>query len=106
VVRSISISAALLLLTGCSAMRGGHQPVAHVYEPSAASALAFDSPIAPPYELAGLARGPREPSAFAGFQDSVTEYFAVSIDDHQSTDPYNDTYDRETVSVKVGVRYR
>lgn len=97
-----------VMVTGCAAQRGNSaKPQAAMeYEPASASALAFDSPVAPLYPLPGLERGPREPSAFAGYQDTVTEFFAVSVDDHQSSDPYNDTYDRESVSVKVGVRYR
>ena len=99
-----------LLLTGCAA--GAPRQSAKTsalpkdYEPSEASALAFDAPVTPPYPLLGLAREPREMAAFAGFQDSVTEFFAVSTDDYQSSDPWNDSYTRESVSVKIGTRTR
>jgi hypothetical protein len=78
----------------------------HRYEPAAASALAFDSPIAPPYELLGLERDAREAGAFIGYEDTITEFFAVGTVDHQSDDPWLTSYDRWTVSEKTGVRYR
>ena len=68
--------------------------------------MAFDTRVAPPYPLLGLAREPREIGAFAGFQDSVTEYFVVATDDYQSNNPWNNSYDRESISVKVGTRTR
>jgi hypothetical protein len=99
-----------VLLTGCAASAPRNLVKASAnpgeYEPASASALAFDTPVAPPYPLLGLAREPREMAAFAGFQDSVTEFFAVSTDDYQSSDPFYDSYNRESVSVKVGTRTR
>jgi hypothetical protein len=76
------------------------------YEPAAASALAFDSPAAPPYELLGLDRDARVAGASVGYQDAITEYFTSATVDHQSDDPFMSSYDRWTVSEKVGVRYR
>jgi hypothetical protein len=99
-----------LLLTGCAASTsretGKTAALTKDYESSEASALAFDTRVAPPYPLLGLAREPREMGAFAGFQDSVTEYFVVATDDNQSSEPWNDSYNRESISVKVGTRTR
>ena len=76
------------------------------YQPATASALAFDTPVTPSYALAGLDRDAREAGAFLGYQDTVTEYFAMGIEDHQTQDPSQDTYDHWTYTSKVGVRYR
>jgi len=99
-----------LLLTGCAASapqeNGKTSALPKNYDSSEASALAFDAPVGPAYPLLGLAREPREIGAFAGFQDSVTEFFAVSTDDYQSSNPLNNSYDRESISVKVGTRTR
>lgn len=81
------------------------KPAIPAYQPAAASALAFDSPVTPPYPLLGLDRDAREPGAFVGYQDSVTEIFATGFEDHQTNDPTTDQYDRWSYSTKVGVRY-
>ena len=98
-----------VLGTGCAANRpatADRSRAADQYESAEAAALAFDSPVTPDYALPGLDRGPREPWAFAGYEDSVTEYYSVSVGDQQSTDPWNNVYDRISISQKVGVRYR
>ncbi|MDB5302660.1 MAG: hypothetical protein JWM97_209 [Phycisphaerales bacterium] len=101
-----------LLIGGC-ASTAPHPatPVAdtstpHEYEPASASALAFDSPVAAAYPLPGLARGPREPGAFVGYQDSVIEYFSIGLEDHQSDGDWFNGYDRWSFTSKSGVRYR
>jgi hypothetical protein len=98
------------LVAGC-ASTSPHAPAPSAsavtqYEPAAASALAFDSPVAAAYPLPGLARGPREPSAFIGYQDTVTEFFVIGFEDHQSTGDWLDGYDRYSYTEKSGVRYR
>src|SRR5665213_2162045 len=74
--------------------------------PAAASALAFASPLTPDYPLLGLDREPREPGAFIGYQDTVTESFSIGLTDNQSNDPTQDFYNRWSYSEKVGVRYK
>ncbi len=109
----IAIICAAVFIAGCASAPSRNDPSRPAatrewrdYEPAAASALAFSSPIAPPYPLLGLDRGAREPGAFIGFQDSVTEAFVIGVYDQQSTDPYQDVYLRSSGSEKVGVRYR
>jgi hypothetical protein len=93
--------------TGCVASKQQAQaPAPAEFDSASASALAFDTPVTADYPLLGLARAGREPAAFAGYQDSVVEYFSVWSDDHRSNDPWCNTVDRESVSVKTGVRYR
>ncbi|HZL33721.1 MAG TPA: hypothetical protein VFC78_00340 [Tepidisphaeraceae bacterium] len=81
-------------------------PPAPRYAPAAASALAFASPLTPDYPLLGLDREPREPGAFIGYQDTVTESFSIGLTDNQSNDPTQDFYNRWSYSEKVGVRYK
>ncbi|MDB5291612.1 MAG: hypothetical protein JWL69_2853 [Phycisphaerales bacterium] len=109
-MKRIAVLLTSLLLGGCaSSTPHPAAPVAATstdYEPAAASALAFDSPVAAAYPLPGLARGPREPGAFVGYQDSVIEFFSVGLEDHQSDGDWFDGYDRWSYTVKSGVRYR
>ena len=103
----IVLLAVSLLATGCASTHSTGAQASHPqYDEAEAAALTFESPIAPSYPLPGLDREPRQPWAFAGFEESVTEFYAVSVGDSQSTDPWNNVYERVSVSTKVGVRYR
>ncbi len=107
VTKFIPLLAVSLVATGCASTRStGLQASHRQYDEAEAAALTFESPIAPAYPLPGLDREPRQPWAFAGFEGGVTEFYAVSVGDSQSTDPWNTVYDRVSVSTKVGVRYR
>jgi len=88
-------------------------------KPSAA--LVFSPPLiqdAPPLELA---RDDRQPSAFMGYPEAVTEFFYLRWDDSQvggagtwgsgfnsggSGFGWGDRYERRAISEKVGVLYR
>lgn len=53
------------------------------YRAAAASALVFDPPVTttePPIELA---RGPRQPGAFFGYDEGSIEYYRLYVDDQQ-----------------------
>ena len=106
--RIILSLAVALLASGCASTRqADNARLAHPrYDDAEAAALIFESSVTPAYPLAGLDREPRQPWAFAGFEESVTEFYAVTVGDSQSTDPWNTVYDRVSVSQKVGVRYR
>lgn len=111
-VKAFPLIAIALLMGGCAAQSPppsapAADPVAERhYAPAAASALAFSSPLAPPYELAGLDRDARTAGAFIGYEDGVTESFASGMTDVQSNDPSQTNYFRWSASEKVGVRYR
>jgi hypothetical protein len=79
---------------------------APTYRPALASALCFDSAVTPGFPLPGLDRDAREPSAFLGYEESVTENYFVFTDDDQSGFPSQNSYDREAVSVISGTRSR
>ena len=86
-----------------------------------AAALVFSPPLiqdAPPLELA---RDDRQPSAFMGYPEAVTEFFYLRWDDSQvggagtwgsgfnsggSGFGWGDRYERRAISEKVGVLYR
>ena len=111
-VTRLPLILACALASGCASSARQQQanddlkPAPRHYAPAAASALAFDSTVAPAYPLLGLDRAAREPGAYMGYQDGVAEYFSVGIDDNFTNDPASTTYQRESTSVKVGVRYR
>lgn len=75
------------------------------YHAVPASALVFSPPLAPPDLEPALARSGRDVSAFLGYDEIITEYFYLRVDDRQS-DTFRDNYERRAVSEKVGVRYR
>ncbi len=94
---------------GTTGQLSAQQPGAateRAYQPSPASALVFDSAVMPNFPLPGLDRQAREPSAFLGFDQSTTESFFIFTDDEQSSFPYQDSYDRESVSARIGTRSR
>lgn len=97
------------MLTGCAVNRpeanssdadlGPHQ-----YVDAAASALAFDAPVAAAYPLPGLDRSDREPGAFLGYDESSTEYYSIGMIDNQSNDLDCDYYNRWSYTERVGTR--
>ena len=99
---------ACIALTGCASSRPPDNTLTeeHQYESATASALAFDAPVAAAYPLPGLDREAREPGAFIGYQDSITESFSIEMQDNQSNDPSMDIYNHTLTSEKVGTRYR
>ena len=109
---------ALLLLAaftqGCS-----HHPRRHAARDAdplsqarpAAAALVFEPSVTTDLPPDALARDDREPHAFVGYPEGVTEYFYLRWDDRQSNRGHgrhggDDRYERRAVSEKVGVLYR
>ncbi|HEX8913404.1 MAG TPA: hypothetical protein VF796_13670 [Humisphaera sp.] len=124
--------AAALLATGCAASRDPEPraittvtEVEGGYRAVAASALVFDPPVAlsePPIELA---RGPRQPAAFFGYDEGSVETYRLYVDDRQTfgNSPvggyrggrwsgggnawgWYDRYDRRATSERVGAIHR
>ena len=74
----------------------------------ASAALVFTPPVAldaPPVELS---RSDRQPSAFVGYPEMVSEHFYLRWDDRQTNDGFHerDRYERRAISEKTGVLYR
>jgi hypothetical protein len=95
-----------VLLTGCAA---APRPVASAPPPppqyieASASALAFDPPLAIGVPHPELARGPREPSAFLGYDQGWTEFYYSETDDLQMSS--DGLFSRQSISARTGVRY-
>lgn len=110
-MRSAALIIAGILITGCVASHPQEArqdsttiPASYGYEPAIASALVFPSPIQSPYPLEGLAREPRQPSAFFGYDQQISETYVIVSDDSQGDCGWGggDGYQRESVSAKVG----
>ena len=92
--------------------------------PASASALVFSPPIAYGEQMPDLSRAARQPSAFVGFEDPITEYYDVTTIDRQVVGGGGwvggrtgsgfgwvggaecDRYERRAVTEKVGVLHR
>ena|SRR5579884_1699017 len=95
----------LALLGGCAAAPKPQSPSPPQapYIEASASALAFDPPIAAGVPHPELARAPRQPSAFLGYDQGWTEFYYSETDDLQLSD--DGTFARLSVSARTGVRY-
>jgi len=74
------------------------------YTEAPASALVFEPTLASGVSHPELARAPRQPTAFLGFDEPTSEYYFSATDDSQSND-FGDSYVRQSFSIKTGVRY-
>lgn len=76
------------------------------YQASPASALCFASPVTPSSALPGLDRADREPSAFLGYDQTVTESYFIFTDDDQFDFCGLGSFQRQAIYAKSGVRIR
>lgn len=105
-VLAISI---LFLAGGCAATQRPQacsttQPLRE-YTEASASALAFDPPIDSGEAHPEFARGPRERSAFIGFEQPGPEIY-IRGTTNLETNGWGDFYAQESLSVRSGVLYR
>jgi hypothetical protein len=70
-----------------------------------AAALVFSPPITLNQPPLDLSRDRRAPAAWAGFEERVTTFLYVRIDDYQ-TQHHRERYDRRATSERTGVSYR
>jgi len=108
----VTIIALLALSAGCAS----HRPESSRLErqeaelryadASPAGALSFDPPIAQGNPRLNLSRTPRQPSAFVGFDQTVTTFFYVRSDDRQTENHNNDRFERRAISEQFGTSYR
>ena len=100
------ISAAALVV-GCAStpQQQAAVPPPALPDVHAASALAFDPPIARAAGMPDLSRDQRGQAALLGFEEPATSTCDVFTYNRQSSDSYSD-YDKEAVSEKVGVTHR
>jgi len=102
--------AASAIFSGCAAQPPVQTSQASVtarqFSPEPATALAFDPPMSSQVSPQLLARDPREPSAFAGFEQTQVEYYDQSTSDDQYIDDATQEYERQNTSERIGVTYR
>jgi hypothetical protein len=106
VTRTLLLSVGLLA-TGCVTARPpavAEKPAPPQYVEASASALAFDPPLDMGVPHPELARAPRQPSVFLGFDESTTELYIRATNDLQTND-FGDFYTQQSFSVKSGTRY-
>lgn len=98
-----------IVATGCATAHQAPPAAKASSEPeyleASAAALAVDPPLTANESHPELARAPREPAAYLGYQDSTVEYYA-SYSDNLESSPFGDAYARESVTVKSNTRYR
>ncbi len=108
----ITIIALMSLAAGCaskprvSSREMRHEAELQYAETGSAGALAFDPPIAQGGPRLNLSRSSRQPSAFVGFDQTVTTFFYVRSDDRQTEDHRNDRFERRAISEQFGSSYR
>lgn len=109
----ITIIALLALSAGCASRKPAvssrelrHEAELRYADAGSAGALAFDPPIAQGNPRLNLSRNPRQPSAFVGFDQTVTTFFYVRSDDRQTENHFNDRFERRAVSEQFGTSYR
>jgi hypothetical protein len=111
-VKRILFISLVLALAGCAAS----QPVVKIVpappalsdaavDSRPAAALVFTPPVTLGMPALNLSRAGREPQAFWGFNQGVTDYYDVQLDDRQYTDPFTGGY-RESFSERTGTSYR
>jgi hypothetical protein len=98
-----------VLAVGCAT--APMQPSAHKavsqpeYSDAVAAALAVDPPLTANEQHPELARAPREPAAYLGYQDTTVEAHVTYTDNLESS-PFGDAYAKESMTVKSNTRYR
>jgi hypothetical protein len=109
----------LLILQGCARQPARPRVADADADPlararPAAAALVFEPGMAAALPQGALAREGRDPEAFVGYAEGVTEYFYVRWDDRQGNwgsgrhggGGAYDRFERRAVSEKVGALYR
>ena len=84
------------------------KPASPIYNDAIAAALVFNPPaIANEFPL-DMSREGRSVSAFAGFDEIITTFYYLRMDDYQQTNGKyrNDRFERQAITERVGVSYR
>jgi hypothetical protein len=100
-----------ITVAGCASNQP--QPVAKapvpVYDDAVAASLVFDPPVVSDEPRFEVSRDGRAPAAFAGFEDVITTFYYLRQDDYQQgfgRCRFNDHFEREAITERVGVSYR
>ena len=106
------------ILTGCAA-QPPQPPVAQVpptiastvYDGAVAASLIYNPPVSADIPRLQVDREGRQMSAYAGFEDQITTFYYLRVDDYQRSDGHHhhgnsDRFEREAITERVGVSYR
>jgi hypothetical protein len=91
-------------------MAGGARGPAqfHAYDDAIAASLVFAPPVVAAERPMQFSRQGRQPEAFAGFEEIISTYYYLRVDDRQLD--YNgashDRFERRAISTRLGVTYR
>ena len=97
-------------LAGCAKRQVDRAPAerAPQLDDAVTASLVFEPPVVasePPLEISRLGRGP---AAYAGFEEIISTYYYLWVDDRQLD--YNgrshDRFERRAVTARVGVTHR
>ncbi|HWB52891.1 MAG TPA: hypothetical protein VG722_01820 [Tepidisphaeraceae bacterium] len=101
-----------LALAGCAASQPATKVITAppalsdvVLDSRPAAALVFSPPVTLGMPQLNLSREGREPEAFWGYSQGVTDFYDVQLDDRQYTDPSTGAY-RESFSERAGMSFR
>jgi hypothetical protein len=93
---------------GCAAQQSrvaDFQPGFQQQTDAPALALACDPPLIADQPALYLDREPREPAAFAGYDQPTVTYSYLRVEDHYNPDKRGN-YDRDAVTERIGVTTR
>jgi hypothetical protein len=97
----------LLGIMGCASQHADvEKPPAVAQLARPAGALAFDPPVSLQLADEVLARGPRQPAAFVGYDETSIVYSYIQTDDRQILFDRFNHYDRRAIITRLGVSYR
>ena len=101
------------LLAGCASkppVQVVTAPSPRVYDDAVAAALVFDPPAISDGQRLNVTREGRSQAAFGGFDELITTFYYLRVDDYQQGFNGNcrnsDRFQREAITERVGVSYR
>lgn len=100
-----------LIAAGCASKQTqpiATAPAAPLYDDAIAAALVYDPPVVADSPRVDVSRDGRAQTAYAGFDELITTFYYLRIDDHQQTfgGLHNDRFERQAITQRVGVSYR
>jgi hypothetical protein len=107
---------ALILLTiamvGCASKQP--QPMSataspRIYDDAVAAALVYDPPVVADSPRLDVSREGRAATAYAGFDEVITTFYYLRVDDRQQSfgsGGHHDRFERQAITERVGVSYR
>ncbi|MDB5319185.1 MAG: hypothetical protein JWN40_816 [Phycisphaerales bacterium] len=101
-----------ILAIGCASKPA--QPTAtvapaRIYDDAVAAALVYDPPVVANSPRLDVSREGRAATAYAGFDEVITTFYYLRVDDRQQSfgsGGHHDRFERQAITERVGVSYR